>query len=95
MRPALQQVLIQHSNEVQLEDAVVSKDFVAVFTRRGGLQVTLLHPTAAGANSCPCSRILRWTGHPTHGVCTDAPSARWYGPAPEWTIGEVLKIADR
>ncbi len=33
-------MLIPHSDEVQLEDAVVSKDFMAVFTRRAGLQVT-------------------------------------------------------
>ena len=32
-------MLIPHSDEAQLEDAVVSKDFMAVFTRRGGLQV--------------------------------------------------------
>ena len=34
------QVLIPHSQEVQLESATVSKDFLAVFTRRGGLQVS-------------------------------------------------------
>lgn len=33
-------MLIPHSDEVQLEDAEVSKDFLAVFTRRNGLQVS-------------------------------------------------------
>ena len=59
-------MLIPHSDEVQLEDAVVSKDFVAVFTRRGGLQV-------ASPN-----RHLALMPHTTHqrlhgfGSCTDS-----------------------
>lgn len=40
IRCCAEQVLLKHSKDVKLDDIEVSKDFIAVFHRSSGLQVT-------------------------------------------------------
>ena len=53
IRCCAEQVLLKHSKDVKLDDIEVSKDFIAVFHRSNGLQVTLRTHSPCAMHSEP------------------------------------------